>query len=209
VVFLLNKKWFALPVVAFMMIGLVGCADNDNDDKFGVDNNRNNRNNTQNVRYNPNDNRNNNGNGRMNDANHLNDDTNYYGDNDGRRNINNPRSKTYPYDTDTKANDFWTNAKTMDTKSERLAQKVAKIAAKQKNVNSAQSYVAGDMVFVTLEVKEGVNDGKVIESVRSALRRQVKGKNFNIASDVGSFDEMRNSMRGVTSDNAPANRVLE
>lgn len=204
-VFLLNKKWFAIPVVTFMMIGLVGCADKNN--KFGLDNNRNNRNNTQNVRYNPNVRTND----RMNDQNHLND-TPYTIDgkneNYGRRNINNPKSPSYPYKTNPNAtNDYWRDAKRMSTKSESLAHKVAKIAANQKDVNSAQSYVAGNTIFVTLDVKDGANNGKVIDKVRSALKRQVKGKNFNIVSDIGSFDQMKNSNRGV-SENAPANKLF-
>lgn len=175
-----------------MMVGSVGCAGKN---KFGVEN-RNNRNNIQKVRYNPNTNPGFNGT-YTDDRNHLND-----------TNVNYP-NPTYPNTTNPTVNpNFWNNAEKMNTKSERLAHRCANIAAKQKNVKSAQTYVAGNTVFVTLEVKEGVNDSKVINNVRSALKRQVKGKNFNIMSDIGSFDQMKKGMRGVTNDNAPINKIF-
>ena len=206
----MNKNFFVLPLIAFMMVGMVGCA-NDNDDKLGENGNRDN--NIQNVRYNPNDqgrningtntnDRNNNQN--RDNMNNTRIDARY--DNNGRY-IGNTRNRNTTNQNAINGDDrFWENAQVMNNKSEKIARKTSNIAAKQKNVRSAQSYVVGDTIFVTLQVENGVNDGKVINKVRSALRDEVKGKNFNIMTDIGSFDQMKNSKRGVTSDNAPVNR---
>lgn len=196
------------------MVGMVGCAD-DNDNELGENGNRDN--NIQNVRYNPNDQgRNINGtntNDRINNQNrdNLNNtriDARY--DNNGRvikNNVNNTgNTNTTNRNTINGDDRFWENAKVMNNKSEKIARKSSNIAAKQKNIKSAQSYVVGDTVFVTLQVEEGINDGEVIKKVRSALRDEIKGKNFNIMTDIGSFDQMKKSMRGVISDNAPVNR---
>jgi len=110
--------------------------------------------------------------------------------------------------------DYWNNAQDMNKRDSGLAQKCANVAAKQKNVQSAQAYVVGDNVFMTLSVEDGVNDSKVIAKVRKELEQSTKGKDFNILSDMGAFDNMRDGMRSVTNgninnnNNAPINKIF-
>lgn len=87
----------------------------------------------------------------------------------------------------------WDEAKAMDSNEQLEAEKFAVIATQANYVNSANTYVFKNNVFITLQLEEKADDSSVILNVRADCKNDDKSKNFNIFSDKKAFAEMAKS----------------